>query len=371
MERCFARLNTRLNKDSDIDMNKQAAILLTGGAGYIGTHTAVSLAQAGYFPILLDNFCNADRNVVQRLTQLLGASAFEIREADACQQDLLTELLHRYDIRAVIHFAALKAVGESVLQPIRYFENNNNAMLAVLKVIDAFGQRRPIPLVYSSSATVYGDPDEVPIKESAPMRPTNPYAWTKVIGEQLILAQQQANPMFRAVILRYFNPVGAHESGLIGEQPQGIPNNLMPYVQQVAVGKREYLSVFGKDWPTPDGTGVRDYLHVMDLAEGHVKAVDYLLAGKPSEVINLGTGTGRSVLELIRAFSHASGREIPYRFTVKRAGDIAVCYADASKAAKLLGWRAQRGLEAMCADAWRWQSGSPDGYTTLPFVCDN
>jgi len=343
-------------------MTKPNAVLLTGGAGYIGSHTAVSLVQAGYFPVLLDNFCNSDRRVLERLKLLLGDQAFAVQEADACEQSKIIELITRFDVTAVIHFAALKAVGESVMQPLRYFENNNQALLAVLKAISSIAKDRYIHLVYSSSATVYGDPDQVPITESAALRPTNPYAWTKVIGEQIILAQQQANSSCRAVILRYFNPVGAHESGMIGEQPQGVPNNLMPYVQQVAVGKREYLSVFGQDWPTPDGTGVRDYLHVMDLAEGHVKAVDYLLAGERSEIINLGTGTGRSVLELIRAFSQASGQEIPYRFTARRPGDIAVCYADSSKAAAVLGWRAQRGLETMCTDAWRWQSGNPDGY---------
>jgi len=343
-------------------MTKPNAVLLTGGAGYIGSHTAISLVQAGYFPVLLDNFCNSDRRVLGRLKQLLGDQAFAVQEADACDQSQIVQLLTRFDVTAVIHFAALKAVGESVVQPLRYFENNNQALLSVLKAISSIAKDRYIHLVYSSSATVYGDPDQVPITESAALRPTNPYAWTKVIGEQIILAQQQANPACRAVILRYFNPVGAHESGMIGEQPQGVPNNLMPYVQQVAVGKREYLSVFGQDWPTPDGTGVRDYLHVMDLAEGHVKAVDYLLAGERSEIINLGTGTGRSVLELIRAFSQASGQDIPYRFTPRRPGDIAVCYADSSKAVSVLGWRAQRGLEAMCTDAWRWQSGNPDGY---------
>lgn len=343
-------------------MTKPNAVLLTGGAGYIGSHTAVSLVQAGYFPVLLDNFCNSDRRVLERLKLLLGDQAFAVQEADACEQSKIVELITRFHVTAVIHFAALKAVGESVMQPLRYFENNNQALLAVLKAISSIAKDRYIHLVYSSSATVYGDPDQVPITESAALRPTNPYAWTKLIGEQIILAQQQANPSCRAVILRYFNPVGAHESGMIGEQPQGVPNNLMPYVQQVAVGKREYLSVFGQDWPTPDGTGVRDYLHVMDLAEGHVKAVDYLLAGERSEIINLGTGTGRSVLELIRAFSQASGQEIPYRFTARRPGDIAVCYADSSKAAAVLGWRAQRGLETMCTDAWRWQSGNPDGY---------
>lgn len=343
-------------------MTKPNAVLLTGGAGYIGSHTAVSLVQAGYFPVLLDNFCNSDRRVLERLKLLLGDQAFAVQEADACEQSKIIELITRFDVTAVIHFAALKAVGESVMQPLRYFENNNQALLAVLKAISSIAKDRYIHLVYSSSATVYGDPDQVPITESAALRPTNPYAWTKLIGEQIILAQQQANSSCRAVILRYFNPVGAHESGMIGEQPQGVPNNLMPYVQQVAVGKREYLSVFGQDWPTPDGTGVRDYLHVMDLAEGHVKAVDYLLAGERSEIINLGTGTGRSVLELIRAFSQASGQEIPYRFTARRPGDIAVCYADSSKAAAVLGWRAQRGLETMCTDAWRWQSGNPDGY---------
>ncbi|MFM8881971.1 MAG: UDP-glucose 4-epimerase GalE [Betaproteobacteria bacterium] len=343
-------------------MTKPNAVLLTGGAGYIGSHTAVSLVQAGYFPVLLDNFCNSDRRVLERLKLLLGDQAFAVQEADACEQSKIVELITRFHVTAVIHFAALKAVGESVMQPLRYFENNNQALLAVLKAISSIAKDRYIHLVYSSSATVYGDPDQVPITESAALRPTNPYAWTKLIGEQIILAQQQANSSCRAVILRYFNPVGAHESGMIGEQPQGVPNNLMPYVQQVAVGKREYLSVFGQDWPTPDGTGVRDYLHVMDLAEGHVKAVDYLLAGERSEIINLGTGTGRSVLELIRAFSQASGQEIPYRFTARRPGDIAVCYADSSKAAAVLGWRAQRGLETMCTDAWRWQSGNPDGY---------
>jgi len=343
-------------------MTKPNAVLLTGGAGYIGSHTAVSLVQAGYFPVLLDNFCNSDRRVLERLKLLLGDQAFAVQEADACEQSKIVELITRFDVTAVIHFAALKAVGESVMQPLRYFENNNQALLTVLKAISSIAKDRYIHLVYSSSATVYGDPDQVPITESAALRPTNPYAWTKLIGEQIIIAQQQANPSCRAVILRYFNPVGAHESGMIGEQPQGVPNNLMPYVQQVAVGKREYLSVFGQDWPTPDGTGVRDYLHVMDLAEGHVKAVDYLLAGERSEIINLGTGTGRSVLELIRAFSQASGQEIPYRFTARRPGDIAVCYADSSKAAAVLGWRAQRGLETMCTDAWRWQSGNPDGY---------
>ena len=343
-------------------MTKPNAVLLTGGAGYIGSHTAVSLVQAGYFPVLLDNFCNSDRRVLERLKLLLGDQSFAVQEADACEQSKIVELITRFHVTAVIHFAALKAVGESVMQPLRYFENNNQALLAVLKAISSIAKDRYIHLVYSSSATVYGDPDQVPITESAALRPTNPYAWTKVIGEQIIIAQQQANPSCRAVILRYFNPVGAHESGMIGEQPQGVPNNLMPYVQQVAVGKREYLSVFGQDWPTPDGTGVRDYLHVMDLAEGHVKAVDYLLAGERSEIINLGTGTGRSVLELIRAFSQASGQEIPYRFTARRPGDIAVCYTDSSKAAAVLGWRAQRGLETMCTDAWRWQSGNPDGY---------
>ncbi|MGA1650620.1 MAG: UDP-glucose 4-epimerase GalE, partial [Burkholderiaceae bacterium] len=251
-------------------MTKPNAVLLTGGAGYIGSHTAVSLVQAGYFPVLLDNFCNSDRRVLERLKLLLGDQAFAVQEADACEQSKIVELITRFDVTAVIHFAALKAVGESVMQPLRYFENNNQALLAVLKAISSIAKDRYIHLVYSSSATVYGDPDQVPITESAALRPTNPYAWTKVIGEQIILAQQQANPSCRAVILRYFNPVGAHESGMIGEQPQGVPNNLMPYVQQVAVGKREYLSVFGQDWPTPDGTGVRDYLHVMDLAEGHV-----------------------------------------------------------------------------------------------------
>jgi len=340
----------------------RATVLLTGGAGYIGSHTAVSLSEAGFFPVLLDNFCNADRGVIDRLKRLLGESRFAMEEGDASDQAKIEELLTRFKVLAVIHFAALKAVGESVLEPLRYFDHNGSALTAVLKAVKQTSRTRRIALVYSSSATVYGDPDEVPINEHAPMRPTNPYAWTKVIGEQMILAQQQADPDFASVILRYFNPVGAHPSGLIGEQPQGVPNNLMPYLQQVAVGKREFLSVFGQDWPTSDGTGVRDYLHVMDLAQGHVKALKHLLNGKTSDIFNLGTGRGHSVLELLEAFAKVSGRAIPYRVTARRSGDIAVCYADAQKAHTILGWKAQYDLSAMCADAWRWQSSNPDGY---------
>ncbi|NDH34387.1 MAG: UDP-glucose 4-epimerase GalE, partial [Betaproteobacteria bacterium] len=325
-------------------------------------HTAVSLAEAGYFPVLLDNFCNADRAVIDRLTQLIGASAFAIRQGDAREQCVVTSLIEDFEVAAVIHFAALKAVGESVSQPLRYYDNNTASLIAVLKAIEAYASTRAISLVYSSSATVYGDPDRVPIPETAPLRPTNPYAWTKLIGEQIALAHSHADPRCRVVRLRYFNPVGAHASALIGEQPQGVPNNLMPYVQQVAVGKRAFLAVFGCDWPTADGTGVRDYLHVMDLAQGHVSAVDYLLQGGASEVINLGTGKGHSVLDLVNAFTKASGQSIPYRFVERRPGDIAVCYADAGKALSLLGWKAGYDLDTMCADAWRWQSTNPDGY---------
>lgn len=338
------------------------AVLLTGGAGYIGSHTAVALAEAGYFPVLLDNLCNADRRVSSRLNELLGSDAFAWHEADARDAEVLRMLLRRYPVHAVIHFAALKAVGESVAQPLRYFENNSNALIALLRALDEHNPSSPAALVYSSSATVYGDPDRVPIPESAPLRPTNPYAWTKVFGEQLVGAQLHAQAKQRAVILRYFNPVGAHPSGRIGEDPQGIPNNLMPFVQQVAVGRREHLTVFGDDWPTADGTGVRDYLHVMDLAEGHVRAVDHLLAGGASEVINLGTGKGYSVLELLAAFSAACGRQLPYRIGLRRPGDIAVCFADASRAQSVLGWKARRDLPQMCEDAWRWQSCNPHGY---------
>jgi UDP-glucose 4-epimerase len=338
-------------------------VLLTGGAGYIGSHTAVALADAGYYPVLIDNFCNADRRVVNRLRELLGAEGFAWHDGDVREAQTLCSLLRRYQIATVIHFAALKAVGESVTQPLRYFENNGNRLCALLKALVAEGGGSPAPLVYSSSATVYGDPDRVPIPESAPFRPTNLYAWTKVLGEQLVLAQLGAQSVWRAVILRYFNPVGAHPSGRIGEDPQGISNNLMPFVQQVAVGRRVDLTVFGHDWPTPDGTGVRDYLHVMDLAEGHVRAVDYLRAGGVSDVVNLGTGRGHSVLQLLDAFGSVCGRELAYRIGPRRAGDIAVCYADASRARSVLGWEARRDLRQMCEDAWRWQSSNPNGYS--------
>lgn len=339
------------------------AVLLTGGAGYIGSHTAVALADAGYCPVLLDNFCNADRHVVGRLHELLGSDGFAWHDGDAREARTLCALLRRYRIAAVIHFAALKAVGESVAQPLRYFENNGNCLVALLQALAAEGGGSPAPLVYSSSATVYGDPDRVPIPESAPLRPTNPYAWTKVLCEQLVLAQRAAQTAWRAVILRYFNPVGAHPSGRIGEDPQGIPNNLMPFVQQVAVGRRAHLTVFGSDWPTPDGTGVRDYLHVMDLAEGHVRAVDYLRAGGVSDIVNLGTGRGHSVLQLLGAFGSVCGRELAYRIGPRRAGDIAVCYADPSRARSVLGWEARRDLRQMCEDAWRWQRSNPNGYS--------
>jgi UDP-glucose 4-epimerase len=338
-------------------------VLLTGGAGYIGSHTAVALADAGYYPVLIDNFCNADRRVVNRLRELLGAEGFAWHDGDVREAQTLCSLLRRYRIATVIHFAALKAVGESVAQPLRYFENNGNSLCALLQALAAEGGGSPAPLVYSSSATVYGDPDRVPIPESAPFRPTNPYAWTKVLGEQLVLAQLEAQSVWRAVILRYFKPVGAHPSGRIGEDPQGIPNNLMPFVQQVAVGRRAHLTVFGHDWPTPDGTGVRDYLHVMDLAEGHVRAVDYLRAGGVSDVVNLGTGRGHSVLQLLDVFGSVCGRELACRIGPRRAGDIAVCYADASRARSVLGWEARRDLRQMCEDAWRWQSSNPNGYS--------
>lgn len=343
------------------------AVLLTGGAGYIGSHTAVALAGAGYFPVLLDNFCNADRRVIGRLQALLGADGFAWHDGDARETGTIGALLERHRIVAAIHFAALKAVGESVAQPLRYFDNNCNCLVALLGspgMSASAGRENALPLVYSSSATVYGDPDSVPIPETAPLRPTNPYAWTKVFGEQLVQAQLRAHSAWRAVILRYFNPVGAHPSARIGEDPQGIPNNLMPFVQQLAVGRRTHLTVFGDDWPTPDGTGVRDYLHVMDLAEGHVRAVDYLLAGGASEVINLGTGRGHSVLQLLAAFSAVCGQILQHRIGPRRAGDIAVCYADASRARSVLGWSAQRDLHQMCEDAWRWQSVNPKGYAT-------
>lgn len=333
-------------------------IVITGGAGYIGSHTAVVLAQAGYRPVIVDNFCNSSPRVLERLGTLCGG-AVEFLQADLRDRAALDELFSNGPIEGVIHFAALKAVGESVQQPLRYFENNVGGTINLLQAMERAGLRQ---IVFSSSATVYGDPDRVPIAESAPLRVTSPYGGTKLVCEDLLRDLRKSDSRWRMAILRYFNPVGAHPSGQIGESPNGVPNNLMPYVAQVAAGKREYLQIFGDDYPTPDGTGVRDYVHVMDLARGHLAAMQYLRAGHGMLTVNLGTGRGVSVKQLIDTFSRVTGKAVPYRVVQRRPGDIATCYADTTLAQRLLGWHAEHDVERMCKDAWHWQSANPAGY---------
>ncbi len=336
-------------------------ILLTGGAGYIGSHTYLALVEAGYRPIILDDFSNSDPVVLERLHSITGQPVV-CERGSVADTARVQALLVQHAIQAVVHFAAFKAVGESVAQPLKYFDNNLGGMVHLLQAMDAVACRT---LVFSSSATVYGDPASVPITEDFSRSHTNPYGHTKLVCEDMLAALRVANPAWRMGVLRYFNPVGAHPSGTIGEDPAGPPNNLMPYVAQVAVGKRPFLNVYGNDYPTPDGTGVRDYIHVQDLAQGHVAAVRALLQQGESFTVNLGTGTGHSVLEVVRAFEQASGRPVPYQIAPRRAGDVAQCYADATRAQRLLGWRAELTLADMCADAWRWQSRNPDGYRGL------
>ncbi len=332
-------------------------ILVTGGTGYIGSHTVVELLAAGKDVLILDNYANSSPKVLERIAKISGrAPAF--REGDIRDVDGLRALFAAHRIEAVIHFAGLKAVGESVEQPLTYYDNNVNGTLCLLQAMRQAGVRR---LVFSSSATVYGDPHHVPIREDFPLQATNPYGRSKLMVEEMLRDLQRAEADWQIAILRYFNPVGAHPSGLIGENPNGIPNNLMPFVAQVAVGKRAQLSVFGNDYPTPDGTGVRDYIHVVDLAQGHLAALAALARSGQSLTVNLGTGQGYSVLDMVRAFEAASGRPVPYQIVARRAGDIATCYADPQLAGELLGWQARRGIGEMCADAWRWQSMNPDG----------
>ena len=333
-------------------------ILVTGGAGYIGSHTWTVLAERGFEATIADNFCNSSPRVLERLEAISGRRP-DLRRVDLRDRGAVDALFAGAGFDAVIHFAALKAVGESCERPLDYFDNNIAGTIHLLQAMQAHRVRH---LVFSSSATVYGDPDAVPVREDAPLRVTNPYGRTKLVMEQLIGDLCASDPGFRAVNLRYFNPVGAHPSGLIGEAPGGVPNNLMPYVCQVAVGQRARLSVFGGDWPTVDGTGVRDYIHVMDLAHAHADALGFLARGGHSANINLGTGRGTSVLELVRAFERASGREVPFEVVARRPGDVAEVYADPSLAHELLGWRAGHDIDAMCRDAWRWQSGNPRGY---------
>jgi len=333
-------------------------VLVTGGAGYIGSHTCVLLLQAGHDVTVIDNLCNSSAVALARVQELAGRP-LRFVQGDLRNRDALARAFAG-GIDAVIHFAALKAVGESCQQPLRYFDNNIGGTIALMQAMQEAGVQR---LVFSSSATVYGQPDSVPVKENAPLRVTNPYGRTKLVMEQLIRDWCDARPEASAVLLRYFNPVGAHPSGHLGEEPLGEPNNLMPYVAQVAVGRRERLRVFGNDYPTPDGTGIRDYLHVMDLADAHVKAVEYAAAHPGCEVFNLGTGRGHSVLELVRAFEVASGKTIPMEFAPRRAGDVAELTADPAKARDLLGWTTSREMAAMCGDTWRWQQQCPEGFS--------
>ena len=329
-------------------------ILVTGGAGFIGSHTCVALAQAGIPHLILDNFGNSRRSVLERLGRITGVQPL-IVEGDVRDADLLARVFAQHPIDGVIHFAALKAVGESVREPLRYYDNNVAGTVALLRAMQVADVRT---LVFSSSATVYGEPATVPIREDFPLSATNPYGWTKLMMEQVLADVDAAEPgQWRIARLRYFNPVGAHESGLIGEDPQGEPGNLLPYVAQVAAGQRASLSVYGNDYPTPDGTGVRDYIHVCDLAEGHVAALRYLNKHPGLLTVNLGTGRPVSVLEMVRAFEQASGRAVPYQLVARRPGDVAQCWADPALAQQLLGWRAQHGVERMCQDAWRWQDG--------------
>jgi UDP-glucose 4-epimerase len=334
-------------------------ILVTGGAGYIGSHTLVELASAGLGFVVLDNLCNSSSVSLQRVQTITG-KPIEFVQGDIRDADLLQQVFARYPINSVVHFAGLKAVGESVAQPLRYYDNNVNGSQVLLQAMADAGV---FNIVFSSSATVYGDPAEMPISEQCPVgRPTNPYGRSKLMVEDILRDLALSDPRWRVAILRYFNPVGAHESGTIGEDPNGIPNNLLPFITQVAVGKLPQLSVFGGDYPTHDGTGVRDYIHVVDLAQGHVAALRYLQEHTGVHTWNLGTGQGYSVLDMIKVFEAASGVTVPYKVVDRRAGDIAVCYSNPHKALDELGWQVQLGLERMMTDAWRWQKNNPDGY---------
>lgn len=333
-------------------------VLVTGGAGYIGAHCVLSLMEAGYEPVILDNLSNANEKVLDRLERLGGYRPQFVR-GDVADGALLDKIFAQARFEAVIHFAAFKAVGESVAKPLDYYRNN---VCGTLVLLEAMRRAAVKTFVFSSSATVYGDPETVPIPESAPRSATNPYGDTKLVVENMLEALHHAEPDWRIARLRYFNPIGAHASGLIGEDPQDIPNNLLPFVTQVAVGRRDRLQIFGNDYDTPDGTGVRDYIHVVDLAEGHVAALDYLAEQGGLVTLNLGTGSGVSVLQMVSAFERVTGQKIPYRIVDRRPGDIATCYADPSLAKNLLGWTAKRDLDDMCRDAWRWQSSNPQGY---------
>lgn len=339
-------------------MNPFSQILVTGGAGYIGSHTCVELLAAGYEVIVVDSLVNSSPVALDRVQRIAGKPLRHYR-TDIRDRDALEAIFSAHQIEAVIHFAGLKAVGESVAMPLPYYQNNIVGSLILCEVMAKAGVKK---IVFSSSATVYGEPDQLPIKEDFPLSATNPYGRSKLFIEDMLRDLSSADPEWHIALLRYFNPVGAHPCGLIGEDPAETPNNLMPYIAQVAVGKLAQLSVFGSDYPTPDGSGVRDYIHVLDLANGHLKALEALAGQAGVLTVNLGTGRGYTVLEIIRAFEKASGRQIPHKIVGRRAGDIACCYADPSLAKELLGWQASCGIEKMCEDTWRWQTMNPDGY---------
>ena len=335
------------------------SILVTGGVGFIGSHTVVELQNAGYDVVVLDNLCNSNKKVLKRIEAITGKPV-PFYEADIRDRKALEDIFAKEKIDSCIHFAGLKAVGESVEKPLEYYDNNIAGTLVLLDVMRKHGCKN---IIFSSSATVYGDPAVIPITEECPKgQCTNPYGWTKSMLEQIMMDMQKADSEWNVVLLRYFNPIGAHKSGTMGENPNGIPNNLMPYITQVAVGKREELGVFGNDYDTPDGTGVRDYIHVVDLALGHVKALKKIEEKAGLKIYNLGTGTGYSVLDVVKNFEAATGVKIAYSIKPRRAGDVAVCYSDASKAERELGWKAQYGIREMCEDSWRWQKNNPNGY---------
>ena len=334
-------------------------VLVTGGAGYIGSHTCVELLNEGYGVVVVDNLCNSNPKSLSRVEKLTGKKV-KFYEGDVRDEALMRRIFAENELGCVIHFAGLKAVGESVAKPWEYYDNNLNSTLVLTKVMKEVGMQN---IIFSSSATVYTADNEMPLRETSNTgHCTNPYGWTKYMTEQILSGMAHADENWSVVLLRYFNPIGAHASGEIGEDPRGIPNNLMPYITQVAVGRREKLSVFGNDYDTPDGTGVRDYIHVVDLAKGHVAAVRYVAEHKGCEVFNLGTGIGYSVLDMVKAFEKANGVKVPYQITDRRPGDLAVCYADPAKSAQVLGWKAEKNLTDMCRDSWRWQSQNPQGY---------
>ena len=341
----------------------ETCVLVTGGAGFIGSHTVVELLQAGYQVVIVDDLSNASVKVLDRIKTIVGddaAARMTFYEADVNDRATLAKIFDAHHPSRVIHFAGYKAVGESVTKPVEYYSNNIGNTLTLVDVMREHGCKS---IIFSSSATVYGDPDSLPLTEESPKKPaTNPYGWTKWMIEQILTDLHTADPEWNVVLLRYFNPIGAHPSGLIGEDPKGIPNNLVPYVAQVAVGKREAVQVYGNDYPTPDGTGVRDYIHVCDLASGHVSALRWMNGREGVEVFNLGTGTGSSVLDVIHAFSKACGKELPYVIRERRGGDIAANWCDATKAEREMGWKAQYNLADMCRDSWNWQSRNPNGF---------